>query len=106
MPIKIKRLTKEEAEKIVEAKRAKVRRARERLIKRLEKEAGQMMQGQQGQDYMPSDASELDHADMIITAYLEDAVEGSFDELRDVLQHCAIDPRLVMVVAKKLLVED
>jgi hypothetical protein len=47
MPIKIKRLTKEEAEKIVEAKRANVRRARERerLIKRLENEVGQMMQG-------------------------------------------------------------
>jgi hypothetical protein len=99
----IKRLTREEAEAIVEAKRAKVRRARNATIERLEKEARQMMQGRQGQDYVPDEGGEADLAAKIIDAYLDDTSEASFAELREVLQRCAIDPRHVMTVAKRLL---
>jgi hypothetical protein len=38
IPIKIKRLTKEEADAIIERRRAKVRRARAEALKRLEAE--------------------------------------------------------------------
>jgi hypothetical protein len=51
----IKRLTKEEADAIIEARKAKVRRARAERIERLEAEAQRMMQGLQGQDYLPDE---------------------------------------------------
>jgi hypothetical protein len=59
------------------------------------------MQGQQGRDYVPDEAAEIDLAEKIITAYVNDASEASFAELRDVLQRCAIDPRLVMSPKRK-----
>jgi hypothetical protein len=100
----IKRLTEEEAEKIIAARHAKVRRTRDERIKRLEAEAQQAMQGRQGQDYVPDESAELELAEKIIAAYMDDGEEASFAELREVLQRFAIDPRLVMTIAKRLLV--
>jgi len=98
-----KRLTKEEAEAIIEARRVKVKRARAELMQRLVNEAQQATHGRQGHDYVPDDRAELDLAGRIIAAYVDDAGEASFAELRDVLQRCAIDPRLVRAVAKRWL---
>jgi hypothetical protein len=101
----IRRLTKDEAEAIIEAKRAKVRRARAELMQRLADEAQQAMRGQQGQDYVSDDTAELALAEKIIATYVDDGGEASFAELRDMLHRCAIDPRHVMAIAKKLLLE-
>ena len=101
----IKRLTKEEAEKIIAARHAKVRRARAKLMNRLEAEAQQMMQGQQGQDYVPDESEELQLAEKLIAAYVDDVPSGeaSFAELQELLQASVIHPRLVMAVSKRLL---
>jgi hypothetical protein len=100
-----KRLTREEAEKIIAARRAKINLARADLVKRLEDEARQMMQGRQGEDRVPDEASELQLAEKLITAYVDDVREASVAELRDMLQRCAIDPRSVMILAKRWLTE-
>ena len=99
----IKRLTNEEADKIIAARQAKTRQARAERIKRLEAEALRMMQGRQGQDYIPDETAERQLAEKIIPAYMDDVEEASFAELREVLQQFAIDPRLVMTIAKGLL---
>ena len=99
----IKRLTNEEADKIIAARQAKIRQARAERIKRLEAEALRMMQGRQGQDYIPDETAERQLAEKIIAAYMDDVEEASFAELREVLQQFAIDPRLVMTIAKGLL---
>ena len=62
-----------------------------------------MMQGRQGQDYIPDETAEQQLAEKIIAAYMDDVEEASFAELREVLQQFAIDPRLVMTIAKGLL---
>jgi hypothetical protein len=98
----IKRLTKEEAEKIIAAKQAKARRARAERIKRLEAEAQQTMQGRQGPD-IPDESAELQLAEKVIVAYLDDNEEASFVELKEILMKFAIDPRVVMTIAKRLL---
>ena len=99
----IKRLTNEEADKIIAARQAKIRQARAERIKRLEAEALRMMQGRQGQDYIPDETAERQLAEKIIAAYMDDVEEASFAELREVLQQFAIDSRLVMTIAKGLL---
>ena len=48
----IKRLTQEEADKILAARQAKARLGRAERMKRLQAEALRMMQGRQGQDYV------------------------------------------------------
>jgi hypothetical protein len=101
----IKRLTKEEAEKIIAARQAKAKQARAKLMQRLENEAREMMQGQQGQDYVPDETAEIDLAERIIAAFLAEVGEASFAELREVLQQSAIHPRLVAAAVKKLLAE-
>ena len=99
----IKRLTQEEADKILAARQAKARQGRAERIKRLEADALQKMQGRQGQDYVPDEPAERQLAEKIIAAYMDDGEEASFAELREVLQRFAIDPRLVMTIAKGLL---
>ena len=99
----IKRLTKEEAEKIIAAKQAKARRARAERIKRLEAEAQQTMQGRQGQDNVSDESAEFQLAEKVIVAYLDDNEEASFAELKEILMKFAIDPRVVMAITKRLL---
>jgi hypothetical protein len=96
----------DQVDQIIAARRAKVRRARAELMKRLEDEARRMMQGRQGLDYVPDESAELDLAGKIIAFYVDEVPggEASFAELQELLQRSAIHPRLVMAVAKKLLI--
>ena len=71
----IKRLTNEEADKIIAARQAKIRQASAERIKRLEAEALRMMQGRQGQDYIPDETAERQLAEKIIAAYMDDVEE-------------------------------
>ena len=100
-----KRLTKEEAEAIIEARRAKVKRARAELMQRLADEVRPALHGQLGHDQVADRSAEVDLAEKIIATYMDGVPggEASFAELRDVLQRCAIDPRLVRAVAKRWL---
>jgi hypothetical protein len=95
----IRRLTKEEVNIIIAARRAKVKRARIERLKRLEAD----MQGRPGQDYVPDQSSELQLAEQIIDAYLGDGEEPSLSELKELLQSFATDPRLVLTVTKRML---
>jgi hypothetical protein len=96
-----KRLTKEEVEKIIAARHAKRRRARAELMQRLIDEAKQAMHGQQGRDLVPDESAELALVETIIAEYVDATDEASFAELRELLQRCAIDPRLVMAAAQR-----
>jgi hypothetical protein len=93
----IKRLTKEEVEKIVEARQAKVRHAWAERMKRLDVEVHRwLIEGRQAQDYAPDASSEYQLAEKIIAAYVDQVVdEADLPELRELLQRFAIDPRHV-----------
>jgi hypothetical protein len=102
------RLTKETVQAIVEASRAKVRHARAELMKRLEAQAQQMIRRDRpDKDYTPDEASELEFAEKIIADYVDDVPggEASFKELKELLQRFAVDPRHVMTIAKRRLIE-
>src|SRR4029077_12183774 len=92
-----------ERQKIIAERQARVRRARAEHLKRLEAEALRAMQGRQGQDYVSNEDAELQLAEKIIAAYLDDGEEASFIELKEILMQFAVDPRHVMTIAKKLL---
>jgi hypothetical protein len=102
MPITIPRLTKEQVQAIHEARRAKVRHARVELMKHLEV---MITRDRPDKDYTPDEVSEIGLAEKIIAAYVDDASEGSSKELKGLLQKLAIDPRHVMTIAKRLLME-
>jgi hypothetical protein len=101
-------LTKEQVQAIVELRKAKVRHEKDDLIKRFEEQALQMIRhDQQHKDYVPDEASELELAKEIATAYVDAAPGGevTLRELKDLMRRFAIDPRHVMTWAKSLLIE-
>jgi hypothetical protein len=103
-----KRLTKEEAEAIIEARRAKVKRARAELMQRLADEVRPALHGQLGHDQVADRSAEVDLAEKIIATYMDGVPggEASFAELRELLLQFAIDPRLVMAAVGKMMFAD
>jgi hypothetical protein len=103
----IKRLTKQEVEKIIEARQTKVRHACAERMKRLEAEVQQwLMEDRQAQDYAPDISSEFLLAQKIIAAYVDQVVgEADLPELRELLQRFAIDPHHVQTFVRRRLVE-
>jgi hypothetical protein len=101
----MKQLTDDEINAILETRNAKTKRLREEALKHILDEAMQQMTSQHDrcEDHAANEASELALAEKIIAAYVDFFDEASLAELREVLQHCAIDPRHVMTIAKRLL---